>query len=281
MIHNKIIAEIHKRFEKITSAHERILFDLGKADQVAWKTVEAADIHCFRVEVKKLRAFLHLVVPEKKPLLPKQLRDYYQSLGAVRDLQLQEQRIRQFAGGKAHRLVAYSTFLKAETATALQQAREDAATLFLPRAESRVLEALPEKLAADTVREFLWKAATKIQGLTQADAPLEDKKLHELRKCLKDLSYNHEFILGETANILPAALAAGNEKIEPFLKVLGRIQDLRSGLELLQPVGNTQEKKMLAAARHQWEKEKESLRHQFKVNYLPIFRRLFAPLHGH
>jgi CHAD domain-containing protein len=279
MKHNQIVVEINKRFGKITAAQERILVDLEKGDRVIRDYVEPEDIHRFRAEVKKLRAFLHLVLPDRKTVLPRRLHDYYQALGAVRNLQLQEYRVLEFEGEKADRFVAYCALLRTELATATQQARESAAELFLPHEEARILEGLPEKLVSDGVCEFLWKSATRIQALTQADALLADGELHEIRKCLKEINYNHAFIHEHAAHVLPPAFGAGKGKIEPLLEILGQFQDFRTGLELLQPTGDSHEQKHLATLRRQWEGEKESIRHRFKVIYLPIFQRLFASNH--
>lgn len=276
MKHNQIVIEINKRFGKITAAQERILFNLEKGDRVIRAYVEPTDIHCFRTEVKKLRSFLHLAVPDRKTVLPQRLHDYYQVLGAVRHLQLQEYRVLEIEGEKADRFVAYSALLRTELATATQQARESAAELFLPHEEARILEDVAEKLFSDCVPKLLWKSVTRIQELTQTDALPADGELHEIRKCLKDISYNHAFIHEHMAQILPAALEVGKQKIKPLLEILGQFQDYRTALELLQPTGDSQEQKQLVTLRVQWEEEKESIRHRFKVIYLPIFQRLFA-----
>src|SRR5690348_18289101 len=51
----------------------------------------AEDIHHFRVEVKKLRAFLRLLTASEKlegPLLPENLKSLYRYVGIIRNIQL-------------------------------------------------------------------------------------------------------------------------------------------------------------------------------------------------
>ena len=166
--------------------------------------------------------------------------------------------------------------LTTELATAIRLAAEDCRALSLPHAESRILESLLESLGTNHVRDFLWKASAKIHSVTKPEASLSDEEMHDLRKCLKDLSYDHKYIDHQTVPVLPPALTAGKEKIEPVLLLLGRFQDYCSGLQLLQEGGSLPEDKPLAGLFRHWLKEKERLRHQFRATYLPIFQRLFV-----
>ena len=269
-------AVINRRFQHLSAINDGLVFDLKKDASQVRDGMEAEDIHRFRVETKKLRAFLRLVVPDRHPSLPRRFRRYYQSLGVIRNLQLQEQRFREWAGADIRRHAAYLASLRAEWRTAISQCTREAMALSLPHIESRVREGLQDKLETGLVREFLWKASTRIRKLAAPDATLSEEDMHELRKCLKDLSYNHKYIEHESLHILPPALTAGKEKIEPVLLLLGRFQDYCSGLRLLQPPGDSNEKELIGPVARDWQKEKEKLRHQFRITYLPIFHRLFA-----
>lgn len=284
MKRDRLVQTVNKRFEKIAAAYERIMIDLGKAESLERRRFEVEDIHAFRVEVKKLRAFMHLVLPEAGHPIPDSLHAFYQALGVVRNLQLQEKRMTELHGAKARSFSGYLALLDREMEVAVEQARSEGLVLFLPHEEQRVLDQMPENVGTNTLHEFLWRMDAKIRALTRPGASLDDDNLHTIRKCLKDLGYNHRHLPDEAAHILPPSLVAGSAKLEPFLKILGEFQDLRSGLEWLEPsvtgiVSDEHEKKLLGVVRRKWEKEKEAVRRQFRVLYLPIFSRVLNPGH--
>src|SRR6185312_1729733 len=217
-----MIALIGRRFQALGTIHSGLLFDLTREESAMRDGIEAEDIHRFRVEIKKLRAFLRLVKPGQRHVLPTHLREYYRSLGAIRNLQLQELRLLDAATDDLRRLPVYSGLLRSQLSVALRQANGLASDVLLPHAQSRALEDLPAELGTETIRDFLWKASTGIQSLMAPDAMLTDRNMHELRKILKDLNYNQKYVAHESAHILPPALTAGKEKIEPLLVLLGR-----------------------------------------------------------
>src|SRR5215208_2934690 len=85
---HKISKIVESRFQKISSLADKIIAGF-----------EIEDIHELRVEFKKLRAFIRLLrieLPGQRELrLPDRLKIFYHYTGNIRNLQLQEQRIRQ------------------------------------------------------------------------------------------------------------------------------------------------------------------------------------------
>ena len=274
---HKLIAVIDDRFQTLTTIQTGLLFDLTKEASVMRDGMEVEDIHHFRVATKKLRAFLRLAIPGRRPVLPGRLREYYRSLGVIRDLQLQEQRLQQACASEFRRLPGYSMWLRSQLSLALKKAAGLASDLLLPNARSRILADLPGDLGPEAIRDFVWKSSTAIRSLLGPE--LSDEQMHQLRKILKDLSYNHRFIADESAQILPPALTAGKEKIEPLLLLLGRFQDYCTAIELLGQSGDDTETKLLAGISREWEKEKEMAGRQFRTTYVPMLRILFSAQH--
>lgn len=83
MQHDEITSEIRKYLRKLETL----------AGKVAARP-DADDVHAFRVEVKKLRAFIRLTTPQGQSVsrrLPKSIRRFYHSAAVIRNLQLQRQ----------------------------------------------------------------------------------------------------------------------------------------------------------------------------------------------
>jgi CHAD domain-containing protein len=236
MTQQETIHTLKSHFEKIQAS-----FDAAIA------YLDAEDIHAFRVEVKKLRAFLHLGSSGAKAKPPGRLHLFYRMVGEIRNLQLQEQRIREACLYQSCLPHTYLNLLAIETAAAIRRARQFATSrLSIPVEERQVLSALtyPTK---DNLQGFVRKALYRLQKISDNHHPIDDDALHSLRKCLKDLPYNHPY----TA----------------LTDLLGQFQDLRSGLVFLQPIYIDQipdagEKKMLERIRVLWEKDKAAIKNQ-------------------
>lgn len=84
-----------KEIKKIISGRFK---ELNRSCDKVKKAFAAKDIHKFRTDVKKLRAFIRLITfsPDKtvKKILPESLRKLYGITGKIRDSQLQLERIK-------------------------------------------------------------------------------------------------------------------------------------------------------------------------------------------
>jgi CHAD domain-containing protein len=280
MTRQDIIHTLKSRFESIQAA-----FD------IAIDYLDAKDIHTFRVEVKKLRAFLHLAPSGVKGKLPRRLHQFYRMVGGIRNLQLQEQRIRDAFLNQSGLPETYLNLLAIEAATAIRRARRFAAhRLSITSEERQLLTTLthlakdnpqgfardnPQGFARDNSQGFAENTLTRLQTLSDNHHPIDDDDLHSLRKCLKDLLYNHSYIEKEGACILSSILSDGKEGVSELTDLLGQFQDLRSGLVLLQPnyidqIIDAGEKKMLEEVREVWERDKAAIKDQVLSTILPI-----------
>ena len=77
----------------VKNYYRKLKKELGKVP----RSFDTETIHQFRVEYKKLRAFLRMLsvqpVKEKKLKISKKIKTYYRLCGLLRDLQLQQKRI--------------------------------------------------------------------------------------------------------------------------------------------------------------------------------------------
>jgi len=214
MTQQETIQVLKSRFEKIQASFDSAIAYL-----------DADDIHAFRVDVKKLRAFLRLAPKGVNVKLPTRLGQFYRLVGLIRNLQLQEQRIRDAFMNKGCLPQSYLNLLAIETATAIRRARKFAAgKLSMPAVERELLLTFPGGLTEDALRGFTGDADERSENPGE-NCPIDDDSLHSLRKCLKDL---------------------------------------RSGLVFLQPlytdkVADAGERKMLEGIRAKWEKDKAAM----------------------
>ena len=134
MTQQETIHTIKSYFEKIQAS-----FD------VAIAYLDAEDIQAFRIEVKKLWAFLHLVSNGAKVKPPRRLHVFYRMVGVIRNLQLQEQRIRGAFLYQSCIPQTYLNLLAIETAAAIRCARKFAADrLSIPVEERQLLNSLSD-----------------------------------------------------------------------------------------------------------------------------------------
>lgn len=245
---HKTAPVIKHRFNKINKALGKVTADFG-----------SKDIHDFRVEFKKMRAFLRLAASDRAA--GGRLHHFYHIAGFIRNLQLQQQRIGEEWENKDHPPLSYLDLLNTEKLTKIELAKKYARKkLSIKKEQQRALTTTPRRLSIAASRRFSRSAAGHLEQLSGA-RPIADDSMHEIRKRLKDLSYNQPFVDKEAALILPASLLT-REKLHSILEALGEFQDLRSGLALLQPyyldrITDTQERAALETLKKKWEEEKE------------------------
>jgi CHAD domain-containing protein len=266
MTHQETIHIIKIRFEKIQASFDAAIVYL-----------DAEDIHAFRVEVKKLRAFLQLASPREKTKLPRHLHHFYRIAGEIRSIQLQEQRIRDTFPHEGSLPQSYLTLLSIEAADHIRHARKLVATrLSIAADEQRLLHAFPGCLSKNSLREFTRDSICVLQTIADHLEPVGDDTLHSLRKCLKGLLYNQSYIQKEAADILPLALPAGKNTLTACIELLGQYQDLRSGLFLLRPryidqVSDAAERRRLQGVCTQWENDKTAIKRQILATQPLLF----------
>lgn len=225
-------------------------------------------IHDFRLEVKKLRAFLRMLnacATSKGNLrITKKLRAFYGAVGEVRCLQLQREMIIRFCKEAGHAVpVHYLSVLHGKESDAKVKVREQAMSFKPETYRRRLLKAVDGRKFTGVAESF---ATQKTQEFISclAAVSLRDEDLHEVRKILKDLLYDWYWI----APFLSGALQGQVLTRQCCVKLtdkLGDFQDMCTALALLTPpycrtVSELPEKKVLAAFTQQCNERKEALR---------------------
>lgn len=250
----ELVNIIKKRYAKIDKAVKCVAADFA-----------LDDIHRFRLKVKKLKSFLALVAAVKRKgvhlKLPGRLHEFYNAVGIIRGLQLQQASIKKFPHEGFEPLVkSYQDFVSICIDQEISRARKLLKGNRTFTIRTRTLrERLPKKLAPASTRKF---ARHQMETLTTLMHPasLSDASLHAVRKLLKDVLYTWSY-----ANLNykhPHQVPLSQEEIISIVKTLGDFQDKCAGLDLLhihykEQQGGARERIMWRKLENLWWKEKE------------------------
>ncbi len=234
----------------------------------------AETIKPFRIEIKKLRAFLRLLSFEKKDPdkleLHGDLKEMHKTGGRFRDLQLHRQRILDAIKKKGSSL--YSNKLHK---TGLKEIKKEE-THFLAgdsfaKTEKKLKERIPEAYTTQTVKDFFRSRLETIHTIIRK-ARFSDKEMHTIRKQLKDILYILKLYSVELKAPLGFRFWTKTElgKIKAIEDQLGFLNDSRNALNLLQPSDikhyEGEDKKLLFQVRNGLVQEKRKLKKELLLS---------------
>jgi len=219
------IVEVYKlRFRKIKRHYESLL-----------KGFKAGEIHHFRVEVKKLRAFMRLLnagYTAHKLKLPREIKSFYRMAGLLRNLQLYSAYISSLCEELSiARPLLYLQSLQEEERTMQLAMAQVAENLSWKDFQDELIDTTPPHLTGKTINAFVRTNKAKLEELFSLPVYYEDV-LHSIRKILKDLMYNSKYITSALTVSLPNELRS-LKTIEPLTIGLGDLFDLYGVLNLL------------------------------------------------
>lgn len=252
-----VISMLKKRCSNLQRHYQDLLEEFA---------VEA--IHDFRLEVKKLRAFLRMLnvgVDAKAGLrITQKLRAFYGAVGQVRCLQLQKEMVLRFCEENGQVTpVHYLSVLHANESDAKVEVRE-LAMLFRPETyRVRLLKAVRGRKFTGVAASFATQKTQAVFACLSA-APLRDEDLHEVRKILKDLLYDWYWVAPFLSGAMGGQVLTRLHCVK-LTEKLGDFQDMCTALAMLIPawcgtVTEITEKKVLAAFTQHCTKRKEALR---------------------
>jgi len=244
---------IGKRFRKINASFKKLKISISP---------EGA--HAFRLEVKHLRSFLKMLAMEnhKRDIIkiPAGLKKTYKKTGKLRLIQLEEENIRKAVSQlDIHEPVHYFKTLQRE-----EKRLEKSAKNYLGKIKSlktdKFIHHLPSKIRQSTIQKF-YESQTAFSKNLLTNEKWDEKTLHEARKILKDLLYNHVGI-----NNCALELKISGEQMERIKELeskIGLYHDLCSYIRLLHKkknqVNERQENISLLNIRKEWRNEKRRL----------------------
>jgi CHAD domain-containing protein len=254
---------------------EIIMIQFKKLDNSYYKVVpgfKKKQVHQYRLRVKKLRAFIsllkHAATQPHKLKLSAKLEELFHLTGAIRNLQLQKQRILGFSF-KAGEIspISYLNFLAEEEQQWKDEARRLGHASILKKGK-KLLRYTPGHLSRIQVKKFLGEETGTMHGLI-ALPQLRDEDLHQLRKIVKGMLYNWCYVGTYAVPVLPFCFE-NKKKIEFMTVALGNFQDLCIALQLLdafsgEGIAGESEMQTLANIKVQWEADKNNMKAELKT----------------
>ncbi|MDR3716443.1 MAG: CHAD domain-containing protein [Puia sp.] len=237
------------------------------------------EIHAFRVEVKRLRALVRMAAGidnrHVHSKIPKKIRRYYRIMGRIRNILLQEERIRKaLLPGKAGEEGAppatgnkYLLLLEREVSGYRILAKAAAGDTDglkkdgLKKTEKRWIRRLHIHPAATDTGKWVARQIQRIRRLLASGNPI-GIAIHPIRKILKDLLYTWDFTGPYIAKQLPAALPLTREALEALTDRLGEFLDIAVAVDFLRPaytdlISTEKERTLLLDLHRQWLEEME------------------------
>lgn len=253
MKHNEIKHVLASRFKKINDCLNKII-----------KHFNSEEIHDFRVELKKVRAFMRLAatrLPGPEELkIPYHLKSMYRYAGIIRNLQLQEQRIFEFIREKeVNQPDRYLRILSDQKDESKQKILDIYNHMALKTEEEMIIRTLRIRLENTTIENYTWNRTEELKNLIPFHE-YADEELHQARKILKDLLYTLPYTGDYFFSFFNGGLQT-KEEIESLTDLLGEFQDACTSLQLLQPdytkdLNDPAEIGLLQTIREEWERKK-------------------------
>jgi len=249
----------------ITNTHYRKL-KINGVQITAGFDLEA--IHQFRVEYKKLRAILRMLSQQKEIgeiEVSKKLKKVYNILGSIRDMQLQQQRIKEASGKESKKAQLYHHLLERE----MDKLKPEVSDIFMENpvddSKRKTNPPLPKKFSLNSFKSFAnqkWNTIHSIIG----SGYYSDDNIHVIRKNLKNLYYNLKIYKGIEFDTLSVSVWKGKEEIyfDQLLDELGNFQDKCTAIALIKSYWlnsfSMTCKELLERIKKEWIKEKVGIK---------------------
>lgn len=232
-------------------------------------TFDEEAIHKWRVAYKKLRAFVRLLNQENSIIerisISKKLKKTYTTLGAIRDLQLQEHRIVNSLPNDFVNIDGYIKSLKKEIKSLIRKLKKQPLKKIIAKCIKCMKASLPDSLSFGTLFYFILLKRLNANAII-ASVQTSDNNIHEIRKNLKDIFYIIEWYASLEQNKLDKKETSikENSPIEQLLLKLGEFHDYCTAIALLNgrilldiERGELQ---VLGQIKELWIKEKQSMK---------------------
>jgi CHAD domain-containing protein len=256
----------HALIKHITNNHYR---KINKHIKEVCEYFDVEAIHQFRVEYKKLRAFLRMISQELetagKIKIYKKLKKAYNISGAIRDLQLQQQRIVEATKQELKKPRAYLALLRKE----IDKLKPELSEIFFEKPiikSKRKTDAfIPDEFQLSGFKLLIQKKWTVINAIITS-GHYSDDNIHTIRKNLKDLFYNLKEYEIEKHNILSSSIWKEKDELyfNKLLVELGNFQDKCTAIALLKSYWlnrlNTYNRELLERIKKVWIKDKINMK---------------------
>lgn len=252
MKHKEMTVIVEEAFKVINKLSRKII-----------KEFNANDINYFRIEVKKLRAFLRMIHANDeygKSIIPKLLKTFYGYIGIVHNIQLQKNRLFEYTTKcKVSSPKEYTDILNKEKSYWQNNILILMENNNFNKEKEEITRHLPDKINKNQIKKFV---ESKLRSLKTSVDNLEDKsEIHTARKILNDLLYTWNYI--NDKSIFPKKIS-NEEKLKLITEISGDFRDICIELGFMQPgyfdqIRDENEKEVLSGFHITLQLEKEHL----------------------
>ena len=238
-------------------------------------------IHDFRVDIKKLRAFLRLINHEPSFTgnlkIPKQLKKIYTACGSIRDLQLQIGRMKVLCVD-TDPPNEYLELLEKNLRSETQKCKALFKYLQLQKGINTCTTLLPTVLSKDCFTNFFKEKVTGCLTILTRVA-ITDTSMHSMRKNIKDIIYIYKIYDEYIKTKVPAPVWNKTEfsKALQEAQTLGLYNDQCIAIGFLQAGWlkkvNLKERKLLQTIRKNWLLENEQIRNNLPQKLTILYKK--------
>ncbi len=217
------------------------------------------EIHSFRTEIKKLKAFLRLLNIKS----PKKLNQIYKVLGYIRILQLQTQNIGKLILEADIKMPFTYLMIYAKAATYTIKAKSLIKGYHSTKKTKAAIKIIvPNKITHKAIKIFIQTELNILRPILGLKK-IADESMHDIRKLLKDLQYNESYIKNDHSAKLISRLYL-DEQIHSLTRLLGEFHDICVAIRQLPEKFTTytvsrDEINHLLKLRHKWQEDKDHL----------------------
>lgn len=222
------------------------------------------DIHQWRVEYKKLRAFLRMItaaVSDHVPHITPDLKKIYAAAGVVREFQVFESDFPTRSNTNWNELPIYHSLLLNHLFAAKEEFVKRTDIFSFEREKARWLIMPPDYLTTDIVQKFVQQRITAIRLILLA--PDDDAAFHSIRKHLKDIIYGMRVFTEVWGIPFPVTAWKTDKKLIDATDALGLYNDQCTALSFFEDkyIGElpAEEKNRLLLIKEEWLRQKQSV----------------------
>jgi CHAD domain-containing protein len=230
-------------------------------------------IHKFRVQVKKIRAFLRLLDNELQGSghlkLPKKLKALYLFAGKVRDMQLYLTTLNnEFPG--SDKPDEYLALLERELKGYKKELLHAGNKTLLSKTEEIITGKLPHQLSQENIKRFLQQKEA-FANLLLSSVTATDEDLHLARKNIKDVLYLVKILKEEADHSVIDLMFPDNTvtKAEKLAAQLGLFIDFCTAVSFIKPAWlneiNKREQEQLQILKKKWQSEIHSIKAELQA----------------
>ncbi len=250
----------------ITSKHYRKL--KKNLNQVV-PGLDPETIHQFRVEYKKLRAFLRMIPGQpganNEIMVSKELKKAYNISGSIRDLQLQQLRIKEAVKKEPKKPQSYLNLLQKEIEKLKPELSEIISGKPVNDSKKKTDHSIDTDFQFSVFLQYVQKKWAAIRAIILS-GNFSDDNIHTIRKILKDLFYNLKTYEDGRKEILAMSIWKGKNEVwfNALLDELGNFQDKYTSVALLKSYWiislNNSNQALLNKLKKTWIREKTSMK---------------------